>query len=537
MMRRHLTSPDGRARGRFPLLSRPLAAGAGVVALAGTLAACDATAEADDAGDFFDTSSVHTVAVDYDEDDYQEMLDTFADSGDKDWIKATVTIDGEEYDDVGLRLKGNSSLRGLSGQSGGQGGGKADAATNGTADDTADDKTTTDDPQGGGQMPGGFGEGDGAASADDPAGLPWLIRLDKYVDGQEHDGRADFVVRGNNTESSLNEAVALKVLELADVPAEQATYTRFSVNGGDEELRLVIDLPDDDLWNEETYPDGGITYKADADGDWSVRDTLADYADAFEAKYDSEGSTDDDAAYQPLASFLEFVNDSSDADFAAQLGDHLDVDSFARYLAVQDLVANSDDIDGPGNNAYLHYDPDSGLFEVVAWDQNLSYGGLGGGMGGQGGGGQGSARPSGAPDGMQPPDGADLPDGFQPPDGADLPDGATPPDGAQGGPGGGGGFGGKDNPLVTRFLENDDFKAAYDSAVEDLTASVYESGDAQDYLDSLVSTLSDEAPDLLDADTLTTESKAISDMLTGDSTGDPTSDSADDSADDSAAGA
>ncbi|MGF0118653.1 CotH kinase family protein [Promicromonospora sp. Marseille-Q5078] len=492
MKRRNLTSQPGRSRAGLRLSSRPrpLVAGAGALALVGTLAACDATASADDAGDFFDTSSVHTVAVDYDEDDYQEMLDTYADTGDKDWISATVTIDGEEYDDVGLRLKGNSSLRGLGGDGGAQ----------------QQDDAQQDDAQ---QQAPGVDEGDGTASADDPAGLPWLIRLDKYVDGQEHDGRADFVVRGNNTESSLNEAVALKVLELADVPAEQASYARFSVNGSDERLRLVLDLPDDDLWNEDNYPDGGITYKADAEGDWGVKDDAAAYAESFEAQYDSSGSTDDDAAYEPLATFLEFVNNSSDEEFAANLGEHLDVDSFANYLAVQDLVANSDDIDGAGNNAYLHDDPGSGLMEVVAWDQNLSYGGMGG-MGGPGGqdgpGGQAGERP----------DDGQMPDGGKMPEGMEHPDGAGQGAGQGGGPGGGGGLGGQENPLVTRFLENDDFKAAYESAVEDLTTSIYDSGDAQDYLDSLTSTLSDEASDLVDADTLESESQSISDLLTGD---------------------
>lgn len=466
--------------------TRRAAAGAGALALAASLTACTASADADETADgFWDTSTVHEISVEYDEADYQEMLDTFADTGEKDWIEATVTIDGEEYDDVGLRLKGNSSLRGLSG----------------------DTDTTAPAPD----------EGDGSVSADDPTGLPWLIRLDKYVDGQEHDGRADYVVRGNNSETSLNEAVALKVLELSDVQAEQASYARFSVNGSDEQLRLVVDLPDDDLWNEDNYPDEGITYKADSEGDWTYRgEDVADYADAFEAEYDSTGGTDDEA-YEPLVAFLDFVNNSTDEEFAEQLGDYLDVDSFARYLAAQDLVANQDDIDGPGNNAYLHYDVATGLMTVVAWDQNLSYGVLGGGGGGGGGFGGGRAggggeRPEGGPG-----DGT-APEGMEPPEGMELPDGAELPanlDGAAQDGGMGGGMGGRDNPLVTRFLADDDFAAAYESATDELTASVYESGDAQEYLDGLVETLTDQASDLVDADTIASEAEDLSAQLTG----------------------
>ena len=47
------------------------------------------------------------------------------------------------------------------------------------------------------------------AAAED---LPWLIRLDKFVDGQTHDGHEDIVVRSNNSQTSLNEAVALDLL-------------------------------------------------------------------------------------------------------------------------------------------------------------------------------------------------------------------------------------------------------------------------------------------------------------------------------------
>ncbi len=61
-----------------------------------------------------------------------------------------------------------------------------------------------------------------------------------------------------------------------------------------------------------------------------------------------------------MIEFLDFINNSDDATFEAELGEHLDVDSFATYLAMQDIVDNFDDIDGPGNNSYLHYDSDTG---------------------------------------------------------------------------------------------------------------------------------------------------------------------------------
>ena len=61
------------------------------------------------------------------------------------------------------------------------------------------------------------GRGFGGASADEPARLPWLIRLDRNVDGQNHLGVTDLIVRSNNSQTSLNEAVALELLLDPDV--------------------------------------------------------------------------------------------------------------------------------------------------------------------------------------------------------------------------------------------------------------------------------------------------------------------------------
>src|SRR5690606_1690349 len=109
-----------------------------------------------------------------------------------------------------------------------------------------------------------------------------------------------------NTESSLNEALALYVLDTVDVAAEESAYVRLSVNGGDERLRLVIDLPDDDAWNEEEFGGTGITYKADASGDYSYRgDDYTEYTDVFDVKYDA-GELSEAEEYAPLIEFLDF---------------------------------------------------------------------------------------------------------------------------------------------------------------------------------------------------------------------------------------
>ncbi|MCP5031845.1 MAG: hypothetical protein GY939_08585 [Actinomycetia bacterium] len=388
---------------------------------------------------------MHDIDITFDTDAYDEMIVTYETSGEKDWIDATITIDGTTFVDVGVRLKGNSSLFSVTSE-----------------------------------------------TAGNPEDLPWLIKLDKYVDDQNYQGYRDLVIRSNSTETAMNEAVALELLGLAGLATEEGIATSFTVNGGDTELRLAIEHPDE-VWEDDNFDaDEAVLYKADSEGDYTYR---GDDEEAYTEVFDIKAGEDD---YEPLIDFLDFVNNSDDATFAADLGDWLDIDSFATYLAFQDLIANADDIDGRGNNSYLHYDYDSQQFTVVAWDHNLAFntanvaGGPGAGPGGVGPGGigPGAAGLDGAT-GERP----------APPEGG--------PEAGAGGPGAGGLGGGGSNVLASRFLANDTFEAMVDEATVELTETLYRSGAADDIVETWVSVLTADAAGLVDAATIEAEAEAI----------------------------
>ena len=426
----------------------------GVALLALGLAACTPATDAQSStalDQFFNTEEIHSIDVQFDDADYQEMLESFSDTGDKNWISADVTIDGVTYENAGLRLKGNSSLQSL------RRGASQSAAVN---------------------------EGDGTIDAEDPSSLPWLIRLDKYVDGQTHSGRARFVIRGNDTASSLSEAVALAMLQEADVPTQQFAFTAFTVNGSAGRLRLTVDLPDDALWNDDEFGGTGYTYKAESTGNYQYHgDSAEDYVDVFEQKFG-----DDDM--QPLIDFIDFINNSSDEEFAANIGNYLEVDEFARYLAMQNLVNNFDDISGPGNNSYLHYSPETGKMTVVSWDHNLAFGMTPGG------------NPGGEPPEGMPGDGMGEPP--QMPGGAG-PGGQTP-----------GGMNATDNPLVTRLEALDDFAATLEQTQNELAAELITSGRAEEILNSYVALLTSQGGDLISVADVESDAASISSQLSAD---------------------
>lgn len=444
-------------------LRRRGAAGLAALALGiGSLGACStatsatgsAATSASVEGTVWDASSVHEVSIDVDDDEFAAMLATYQESDEKEWLTADVTIDGQTISDAGIRLKGNSSLRDVDADS-------------------------------------------------DPADLPWLIDLDKFVDGQSLDGWESFVIRSSTTETSLNEAVALALLDEAGLASEEAVSISFSANDSGSTLRLMVqDL--DNRWDEATFGTDGTLYKAEAGGDYSYR---GDDPEAYDEVFDIEAGTDD---HEPLTDFLQWLEESSDEEFADGLAERLDVAAFATYLAFEDLVGNFDDIAGPGNNSFLRWDAEAEQMTVVAWDHNLAFGATnGGGQGGRGvpgGGGPGAGVPGERP---EPPAGMAPPEGMVPPVERELPEAG----GAPGGQGGMGGMGG--NVLAERFLATPELADLYDAAVADLQAELFDSGVAQEVLDAWTSVLGEQADDLVDAATIELEAEQVASYFDG----------------------
>ena len=51
------------------------------------------------------------------------------------------------------------------------------------------------------------------------------------------------------------------------------------------------------------------------------------------------------------------MSSSSDAEFASKVAEYLDIDNFARYMAITAWLSDLDGILGPGQNYYLFLHP------------------------------------------------------------------------------------------------------------------------------------------------------------------------------------
>ena len=106
------TDPSGTA-------TAAASAGSGAATESGTGSAGTGTTTAETI--LFGDGASPEVSIEWDEAAYADMIAAYEADGSKEWIQADITIDGTLVSDIGVRLKGNSTLRSLSGDSNGNG--------------------------------------------------------------------------------------------------------------------------------------------------------------------------------------------------------------------------------------------------------------------------------------------------------------------------------------------------------------------------------------------------------------------------------
>lgn len=420
--------------------------------------------------DIFDESLVHRIEITMDAEDYETMLLVYRQTGEKQYFHASVTIDGVTVDNVGIRLKGNASLRQALGVGRGPAGRPGQVV----------------EPNPGS----GNGEMGNLAGGNRQTQTPLLIKFDEFVSGQEYQGYDRLAIRSAGTRynaAMLQEPVTNYVFRLMGLPATKTAYAGISLNGGGEHLYTLSEVIEEKYLDEHFENGGGILYKAEAHADMRYQgEDPGSYTDSFEQQ-----TRKNDGDMSPLIDFIKFVTESDDETFEKELPGRLDTEAFATYLAINSLLVNNDSMAGMGNNYYLYYDDLSGKFTVLMWDANESLGTMGGLMGAPGGG---MAAPAGA--GRMP--GAGLPQrpGGQAPAGGAFPGGRgiiNPPALAPGADeardaasadiyptmrsqGGANRMGGGSNLLLSRFMSAASFKALYEEKVVAVYQTAFESG-------------------------------------------------------------
>ncbi|HZU86389.1 MAG TPA: CotH kinase family protein [Anaerolineaceae bacterium] len=381
----------------------------------------------------FDDTTVHSIQLIISDADYESMITTYRETSEKDYFHADVIIDGVRVNDVGVRLKGNASLMTAVGGKMGMGGmnihidagaempnfpegmqppegmqlpegmqppagmqlpGAGDTQTTPSAQTTpvAGEPQATPGanagnrparPGGQGFQPGGQPGGNAAAGAETltdgvssgDTKIPLLIKFDEYVSGQTYQGYTKLAIRtygANNNAAMLQEPVTNAMARLVGMPVTDTAYTGFKLNDGAETLYSISNVIDENYLAQYFTDATGVMYKSEVGATLQYQgEDPTQYTSSF-----SQETRLNDADYAPLIAFMKFLDESDDAAFEAELPNYLDVDSFATYLALNNLLVNTDSLVGMGNNYYLYYDETIGRFTLLMWDANESLGKL-----------------------------------------------------------------------------------------------------------------------------------------------------------------
>ena len=273
----------------------------------------------------FDQSRVTSVDTTIDEKDLDAMLES---PMNETMYAADVVINGEKVENVGLRVKGNMTLRSV-------------------------------------------------AQMEDSDRYSFKIDFDKYVDEQNLHGLKKMNLNNNYTDPSLmREYLSYSLMQEMGIPTPAFSYMYITINGQEWGLYLGVEAVEETFLNR-TFADGrGDLYKPDGVGSdlkW-ISDKIADYS-GLNLKTNN-GDTDQSA----MIAMLDAINHGGEIEKV------LNVDEMLRYFALNTALVSLDSYQGSMKHNYYLYE-ENGVFSIIPWDYNMSFGGfsMGGGPGGGGG--------------------------------------------------------------------------------------------------------------------------------------------------------
>jgi hypothetical protein len=246
------------------------------------------------------------------------------------YVPVTVEFEGNTWTQVGLRFKGNSSLR--------------SAWSSGTMK------------------------------------LPMRLDFDQFedefpeTDDQRFFGFKQLSLSSNwSDDSFLREQVTADIFREAGVPAAQTAFYEVYIDYGEGPvyfgLYTMVEIIEDTVIETQFDDDDGNVYKPSGAGATFAEGTFSP------ASFDKQ-TNEDEADWSDIEALFEALHaDSRTTDPAAWrsgLEAVFDVDGFLNWLAINTLVQNWDTYGNMSHNYYLYHDPATDLITWIPWDNNMA---------------------------------------------------------------------------------------------------------------------------------------------------------------------
>jgi hypothetical protein len=209
---------------------------------------------------------------------------------------------------------------------------------------------------------------------------PLKIDLNHFVKGQQFAGLSTINLHNGVTDPSyMNEVLSHRLYRDAGLVAPRTAYARVYVTvpgvHAREYLGLysIVENVDKHFAAAATGAKGGAIFKPCTTSPFTdLGDDWARYKQIYDAKTDLTP-----AQIRRVIDFARLVTSADDATFRARVGDFLDLDQFARYMAVTAWLSPCDSILTLGQNYYVHLDAKSNRFQIWPWDLDHSFGQFG----------------------------------------------------------------------------------------------------------------------------------------------------------------
>ena len=245
------------------------------------------------------------------------------------WVEATIEFEGNLWTNVGVRYKGNSSLRG------------------------------------------GWSSGTGK--------LPLKLDFDEFedenpeIDNQRFYGFKQLsLANGYKDTSLMRDAVSAQILEEAGLPSAKTAFYEVILDIGEGPVSLglytMIEVIDDTVIERYFGEDEGNIYEADG----TAASFAANTYEQIEASFQKENNSDSD--WNDLEEFFNILHDdvrtADPAAWRAELEAQFDVDGFLEWLAISAVIEHWDAYGSMTHNYYLYNDPETGKITWITWDHN-----------------------------------------------------------------------------------------------------------------------------------------------------------------------
>ena len=211
--------------------------------------------------------------------------------------------------------------------------------------------------------------------------FPWKLSFNKFVSGRKFHGLKKFNMNSDAADPSISRSkLLLDVFRAMGVPASRAHHVYLKINDGAdvEGVYLNVEQVDDEFVQAWFGNDDGNLYKCryknggKADLMYIPPGTPEVYRDLGDGETYEEQINDGD--FVLLAEFIDFVNNSDPATFAAEIDDWLNIDLFTLAMAVDVAGGNWDGYWYGANNYYLYQNTETGRIEYIPWDLDNGYG-------------------------------------------------------------------------------------------------------------------------------------------------------------------